>query len=223
MKRKYELTDETMELYGTTLHRIKALLDFNDVKAGDLGGWVENEDNLSRYGNAWVYGNAKIYGNAWVYGDALVHNDAQIGGNAEIYDNAKIYGFALVHDDAQVGGNAKIYGDAWVYGDALVHNNAQIGGNAEIYDNAKIYGFARVFGDAQVGGDARVNSNRDYIVFKDWWDSGRYFTWTRSNDKWRAGDFYGTGDELIHKAYQHGETSGREYARIVEYVNQIKK
>ena len=193
MKRKYELTDETMELYGTTLHRIKALLDFNDVKAGDLGGWVENEDNLSRYGNAWVYGNAKIYGNAWVYGDA------QVGDNAEIYDNA------------------------WVYGDALVHNDAQIGGNAEIYDNAKIYGNARVFGDAQVGGDARVNSNRDYIVFREWWGSGRYFTWTRSNDKWRAGNFYGTGDELINLAYQHGETSGRECARIVEYVNQIKK
>ena len=211
MKRKYELTDETMELYGTTLHRIKALLDFNDVKAGDLGGWVENEDNLSRYGNAWVYGNAKIYGNAWVYGDA------QVG------DNAEIYGNAWVHDDAQVGDNAEIYDNAWVYGDALVHNDAQIGGNAEIYDNAKIYGNARVFGNARVGGDARVNSHRDYIVFKDWWDSGRYFTWTRSNDKWRAGDFYGTGDELIHKAYQHGETSGREYERIVEYVNQIKK
>ena len=69
----------------------------------------------------------------------------------------------------------------------------------------------------------RVNSNKDYIVFKDWWNSGRYFTWTRSNDKWRAGDFYGTGDELVNKAYQHSETSGREYARIVEYVNQIKK
>ena len=187
MKRKYELTDETMELYGTTLHRIKALLDFNDVKAGDLGGWVENEDNLSRYGNAWVYGNAKIYGNAWVYGDA------------------------------QVGDNAEIYGNAWV------HDDAKVGDNAEIYDNAKIYGNARVFGDAQVGGDARVNSNRDYIVFREWWGSGRYFTWTRSNDKWRAGDFYGTGDELVNKAYQHGETSGRECARIVEYVNQIKK
>ena len=211
MKRKYELTDETMELYGTTLHRIKALLDFNDVKAGDLGGWVENEDNLSRYGNAWVYGNAKIYGNAWVYGDA------QVG------DNAEIYGNAWVHDDAKVGDNAEIYDNAWVYGDALVHNDAQIGGNAEIYDNAKIYGNARVFGDAQVGGDARVNSNRDYIVFREWWGSGRYFTWTRSNDKWRAGDFYGTGDELVNKAYQHGETSGRECARIVEYVNQIKK
>ena len=211
MKRKYELTDETMELYGTTLHRIKALLDFNDVKAGDLGGWVENEDNLSRYGNAWVYGNAKIYGNAWVYGDA------QVG------DNAEIYGNAWVHDDAKVGDNAEIYDNAWVYGDALVHNDAQIGGNAEIYDNAKIYGNARVFGDAQVGGDARVNSNRDYIVFREWWGSGRYFTWTRSNDKWRAGNFYGTGDELINLAYQHSETSGREYSRIVEYVNQIKK
>ena len=229
MKRKYELTDETKELCGTTLHRIRALLDFNDVKAGDLGGWVKNEDNLSRYGNAWVYGNAKIYGNAWVYGNAEIHDDAQVGDNAEIYGNAWVYGNAeiydnaWVHDDAQVGGNAKIYGNAWVYGDALVHNDAQIGGNAKIYDNAKIYGNARVLGDAQVGGDARVNSNRDYIVFREWWGSGRYFTWTRSNDKWRAGDFYGTGDELINLAYQHGETSGRECARIVEYVSQIKK
>ena len=199
MKRKYELTDETMELYGVTLHRIKALIDFNDVKAGDLGGWVENEDNLSRYGNAWVYGNACVYGNARVFGSAKVYGDAQVGGYACVFGNACVYG------NARVFGNAKVYGDAQVYG------------------NAWVYGNARVYGDALVGGDARVNSNKDYIVFKDWWDSGRYFTWTRSNDKWRAGDFYGTGDELIHKAYQHGETSGREYARIVEYVNQIKK
>ena len=49
MSKKYELTDETMEWEGHTLHRIKALRDFNDVKAGDLGGWVESEDNLSQY------------------------------------------------------------------------------------------------------------------------------------------------------------------------------
>ena len=45
MSKKYELTDETMEWEGHTLHRIKALRDFNYVKAGDLGGWVESEDN----------------------------------------------------------------------------------------------------------------------------------------------------------------------------------
>ena len=206
MKRKYELTDETMELYGATLHRIKASCDFSDVKAGDLGGWIENEDNLSHYGNAWVYGNAKIYGNAWVHGNAWVYGDAQVGDNAEIYGKAEIY------DNAKRLGNAKIYSDAEIFG------------NAEIYGNALVFGDAWVFGDAEVGGDARVNSNRDYIVFRDWWDSGsgRYFTWTRSNDKWRAGDFYGTGDELVNKAYQHSETSGREYTRVVEYVNQIK-
>ena len=41
MKKKYELTNETKEFMGKTLHRIKALKDFNDVKTGDLGGWIK--------------------------------------------------------------------------------------------------------------------------------------------------------------------------------------
>ena len=228
MKRKYDLTDETMDVCGTTLHRIRALINFNDVKAGDLGGWVEDEDNLSHCDNAWVYGdakvlgnaevggNARVYDNAWVYGDARVLGYARVLGDAEIYGNAEVGGDARVLGNVWVFGYAKIYGDAWVYGYARVFGDAEILGNAEIYGNAE------VGGDAKVCGDARVNSHKDYIVFKDWWDSGRYFTWTRSNDMWRAEDFYGTGDELINKAYQHSETSGREYARIVEYVNQIK-
>ena len=61
MSKKYELTDETMEWEGHTLHRIKALRDFNDVKAGDLGGWVESEDNLSQYEKCWLCDNARIY------------------------------------------------------------------------------------------------------------------------------------------------------------------
>ena len=212
MKRKYELTDETMELYGATLYRIKASCDFNDVKAGDLGGWVENEDNLSHCDNAWVYNDARIYGNARVYGDAKIYGDAEIYGNAKIFGNAEIYN------------DAEIYGNARVYGDAQVGDNAWVYDNARVYGNAWVFGDAWVYGNAEVGGDARVNSNRDYIVFKDWWDtgSGRYFTWTRSNDKWKVGDFYGTGDELVNRAYQHSETSGREYARVVEYVNHVK-
>ena len=94
-------------------------------------------------------------------------------------------------------GNLNHDGDAWVYGDAKVY------GNAEVYDNAKVYG------------------NADYIVFKNWWSSGRYFTWTRSNNKWKVGCFYGTGEELIKKAYADSEKSGREYERIVKYVESI--
>ena len=134
---KYELTSETLRCGKFTLHRIKALKDFGSVKAGELGGWVEKEENLSQYGNAWVYGDARVYGNAWVCGDA------------------------------------------WVCGYA------------------------------------------DYIVFKNFWSSGRYFTWTRSNNMWSVGCFYGTGEELIKKAYADSEKSGREYERVVRYVQSI--
>lgn len=58
-------------------------------------------------------------------------------------------------------------------------------------------------------------------VFKNFWSSGRHFTWTRSNNKWHVGCFRGTGEELIKKAYQDSEKSGREYERVVRYVESI--
>lgn len=139
MEKKYELTDEILEVGGHVLHRIKALRDFGNVKKGDIGGCIECEDNLSHYGDCWVYGNAKV------------------------------------------------------------------------------------LGDAEVLGNAEVEKKSDYIVFKNWWSSGRYFTWTRSNDMWSVGCFYGTGEELIKKAYNDSDESGREYKRIVKYVESIKQ
>jgi hypothetical protein len=38
---------------------------------------------------------------------------------------------------------------------------------------------------------------------------------------WSVGCFYGIGDELIKKAYADSEESGREYERIVKYVESI--
>ena len=81
----------------------------------------------------------------------------------------------------------------------------------------------RVYVNARVCGDAKIENNSDYIVFKNWWSSGRYFTWTRSNDMWKVGCFYGNGDELIKKAYKDSKLIGREYERIVKYVEEIKK
>ena len=105
--KKYELTGEfKVTFWGRKLFQIKALLSFGSVKAGDLGGWIEKEENLSQDGNAWVSGNAEVYGNAWVSGDA------------EVYGNAKVYGDAEVSGNAEVYGNAKVSGDAEVYGDA---------------------------------------------------------------------------------------------------------
>ena len=80
--KKYEFTGETKQvelLFRTvTLHRIKAVAEFGIVKVGDLGGWIEKEENLSHDGKAWVYGNAKVWGDAKVWGNAKVWGDAEV-------------------------------------------------------------------------------------------------------------------------------------------------
>lgn len=117
--------------------------------------------------------------------------------------------------------------EAWVDGDAKVYGAVRIGGNAAIYDSAVIRQESPwtliISGYTQIGGNAVIKSDCDYIVFKNWWSSGRYFTWTRSNDMWRVGCFSGTGKKLIAKAYNDSKVSGREYERVVKYVEQIKR
>lgn len=55
--KKYEiLYDQSIEINGRKLYRIRALCDFGAVKAGDIGGYVESESNLIHEGNAWVSG-----------------------------------------------------------------------------------------------------------------------------------------------------------------------
>ena len=80
--KKYEFTGETKQvelLFRTaTLHRIKAVAEFGVVKIGDIGGWIEKEENLSHEGNAWVCGDAKVYGNAEVYGNAKVFSISHV-------------------------------------------------------------------------------------------------------------------------------------------------
>ena len=160
----YELTDETIEYDGRTLYRIKALVDipYHGVKAGDLGGFIENVENLT--GNAWVSGNAVVAGNARVYGNAWVYGNAVVAGNAWVYGNAWVSGNARVFGNAKVFGNARVrealgYGKALVCGNAKVFDYARVSGKALVCGNAKVFDEARVYGDATVCGDARVYGN----------------------------------------------------------------
>lgn len=69
--KKFELTSETkINIFGKKLFRIKALISFGNVEAGETGGWVEKEENVNQSGDAWVSGNAMVYGNAEVSGNA---------------------------------------------------------------------------------------------------------------------------------------------------------
>lgn len=63
--KKFELTAEFVtNIFGKKLFRIKALVAFGNVNAGELGGFVEKEENLSNDGDAEVYGDAKVSGDA---------------------------------------------------------------------------------------------------------------------------------------------------------------
>ena len=93
---KYKFTGETKEVYGCTLHQIVCVTAFASVAAGEVGGYIEKEVNLSQDGNAWVFGNAEVSGNAEVCGDAEVFGNAKVFGDAKVFGNAKVFGDAIL-------------------------------------------------------------------------------------------------------------------------------
>lgn len=78
MEKKYILTEETKEFEGHILHRIQAVRDFGDVQAGELGGWIESEKNLSHDGECWVFENGMVSGNGKVFGNARIGKNGYI-------------------------------------------------------------------------------------------------------------------------------------------------
>ena len=232
-EKKYKLTDETITHCGHTLYRIEAIRDFGYIKKGDKGGFVEKEENLSHDGECWIYDNAKVFGNAEVYGKSKIFGFSQVYGNSKVYGYSEVCGRSQVFEDSEVYGKskvsdyAKVYGNSRVHGKSRVCDYAQVCGYSQLYDNAFIYGNANilgevdVYGNAEICGNAVIKTDYDYIVFKNSWSSGRYFTWTRSNNMWRVGCFYGTGQELIEKAYEDGELIGNNYEATVKYVETL--
>lgn len=215
--RKYILTDETRKVEDRILHRIKAVKDFNGVHEGDLGGWVESEDNLSQFGNCWIYDNAMVLDEAKVFDDATIR------------DKAAIYGWAIVCGKAMVSGHANVCDHAIITNEAIVSDSAMVRDRAKVSENAFIHEMAWISGNAWVYGDADVCHNAtisDYAVYENHWSSGVsgcYFTWTRCNNMWKVGDFFGTGEELIKKAYEDNETWGKCYEAIVKAQEIISK
>ena len=139
--KKYELTEEQHHTY-VKLRRIVAMRDIPEigVKKGDLGGWIEREDNLSQEGSCWVSGKAQVYGKAHVSGKAQIFGEARVYGKARVYGYARVYGEAWVFGEAQVSGKAQVYGEACVYGEGQVYGDAQVYGKAWVYGEARVCG-----------------------------------------------------------------------------------
>ena len=125
MAKKYKLTSNVFpDAAGRTLYQIRALKDFADVKAGDLGGYIEGEHNLFQAGTCWLYSGIAC-DQAQIYDDAKV-TDSELGGMAQVYGNAEVL-------NSTVEGKAEIYGEAKVA-------YSKVGGKAKITGNARFMG-----------------------------------------------------------------------------------
>lgn len=107
------------------LRQIEALVDFADVRAGQRGGWLEEEDLLSQAGNCWVYNqNSILYGGAWVTHNARITGECVIGQGAIIDGNALVDGSHITHH-AHVGDQASV-------------RASQVSGQCRISDVARV-------------------------------------------------------------------------------------
>lgn len=192
--KKYELTEETVTVYGKTLYRIRAVRDFGSVKTGEFGGYIEKEENLSHFGNAWISGDAWVYGNARVFGNAWVYGDARVS------ENAWVYG------DARVSGDARVFDNAWVYGNAKVYGDARVSGNAWVYGNAEVFNTRHFFVQGPIG-------SRD-----------GYVTFYRTKDdtvEVRCGCFSGSLQEFVNQVEEtHG---GSRYEKEYKLAAELAK
>jgi|ERR1700674_272921 len=108
VSKKFELVKDGRQTPDPSLYRIRALRDFGNVKKGELGGYVESEDNLSHKGNAWIADEAKVTCGAHISGNALVTDHAMVSGRAQISGEARIGGWV------QIGGELKISGRNYI-------------------------------------------------------------------------------------------------------------
>ena len=102
--KKYEITD-IAHPDNPKLHRIRALTDVGtDVHKGDLGGFVETEDNLDQEGFAWIGKDAIACEDSYIGGDAILADSAVARDSAYVGNNAVIADHAVVQDNAIVCG-----------------------------------------------------------------------------------------------------------------------
>ena len=161
--KKYEITDIVHEKYPF-LHRIRALRDVGPtVKAGDLGGFVEGEWNLSQEdADSWIYHNAIAANAACVESGAILRDDAVVCGEARVQEMAVMAGSARAEDHAVVNG-ARVEGSARVSGHGMAFSISPskfpvVSGASVVHGivsgNILLTGEAVVLGDEKIANDA---------------------------------------------------------------------
>ena len=176
--KKYEFTGETKQVGNKTLHRIRLIKQIDlgvnwygnyvNIPAGTVGGWIEDERNLSHEGKCFVHDEAivmdfaKVDKDASVKGHAIVRDYATVTDKATVEDEAAVTGYAAVSNTAVVSGRSAVsdYGtvrdNAKLAGSARVKDMAKICGNAKMCENAELSDCAELLGVAVMHDNSKV-------------------------------------------------------------------
>lgn len=140
MSQKYEISEIAHPRYPW-LHRIRALREFRPgVLPGDLGGYVQSEENLSQEDVCWIFD------------DAIACEGCLVDQQAIIADSVVVRGSAFVSGTVTVRGNAVIDDHAILMA-GMVRGNAHVAGTAEIVASMEsgeaplVEGHVSVYGD----------------------------------------------------------------------------
>ena len=136
----------------SVLYQIRALRDLPGVKAGDLGGFIETENNLSQDGECWVYPHS------FIFGESRIAGNAKVAGFTKVYDS-EIYGSACIYGKEDLGGrgitvsDSTICGKAIISGDKIYISTTEVADWATIGDNCHIR-------NCQISGNTSIKGNR---------------------------------------------------------------
>lgn len=147
--------DRIVRLYRIISLREMFIPGFGHINKHEIGGYIENESNLSHDGNCWVTHSAKVFDKASVNENSLIKDDAAaygecvIDGSSVLKNHSHVYGNATVTSSI-ISDKCDVYGDARIINSTL-RNGSKVFGNAEIH-NTSMYEGAFVHDDAKLFG-----------------------------------------------------------------------
>lgn len=236
-------SEEESSVVEIKLYRIQALKTFTKsggynpiIHVGELGGYVETEDNLSQEGNCWIFGDAKVKDGGKVLDDAIVYDKCLVSKNSIIRGGSVVGGHCFVTNQSViidsklegnviVNGHSTIHSGAYLYGEIGV-DQSDIGGSVNLIGRISVKK-SRITAPLELSGDYELNfdvsDSYSVIGYNVGMPGGRLFTIknivaSKVEDKWSTGDFVGTGAELIDFVSDSDDKQRVEYVRsIVEH------
>lgn len=122
---KYEfIHDDTIIYNKVKLTRIRCIKHISHFAyPGKIGGYIENENNLSHEGNCWVGEEAKVYGTGRVMKNAQVRQSAQVFDGGVVTDDGFVNGRSIVCSGGKVCKKALVEHCGFVVHGAVASQN----------------------------------------------------------------------------------------------------